>query len=78
MTADVVQGTDMRMVQTGDGSCFPFESLSPFRLLSWLLRKNLDSNDSVEAGIERSIDLAHAAASGQAEYRIRTKPTAEQ
>ena len=51
----------MRMVQTGDRLCFALESLAQFSSVCKMSRKDLDGNDSIEAGITGFVNLAHSA-----------------
>src|SRR5579863_3815331 len=51
----------MGMVQTGDGLCFPLESLAQFSAIGEVHRKNLYGNNSIETGIAGLVHLAHSA-----------------
>jgi hypothetical protein len=41
--------------------CFTFEAFATFRVIRNVLRKNLDGDGTIQARINRAIDLAHAA-----------------
>ena len=61
MLADVVQRTDVRVIQRGDGARFTVEALPELRIGCELRGENLDGDDAVEPRIAGPIDLAHAA-----------------
>src|SRR5258708_11403579 len=52
---DVMQRTDVRMIQRGDSSCLASETLGE------LLTGNFDGHDAVKTRVERLVHLAHAA-----------------
>jgi hypothetical protein len=49
------------MVQAGDGFCFALESLAQFRAPGEMGGKNLDGDNSIEAGVPGAINFAHSA-----------------
>src|SRR5229473_1446019 len=52
---DVVECADVRMIQRGNGARLALEALAEFVL------KDLDGDDAVQARVESTIHLAHAA-----------------
>ena len=59
--ADIVQCTDMRMVQRRNDSGFAFEAVAKCRFACERLPEDLDSNCSIEPSVLRTVNLAHAA-----------------
>lgn len=59
--ADVVDVTDVRVIQGGEGLGLALEPLLQFGIGRDVLRQNFDRDSAVEAGIVGLIDLAHAA-----------------
>ena len=59
--ADIVQGTDVGMVQASDDLRFAFEPCAPVGIGTDLGREYLDGHAAVEAGIAGPIDFTHAA-----------------
>ena len=73
LTADVVQGADVRVVDLGDGARLALEALARFRVVGHAGRKHLDRDEAVEAGIARPEDLAHPARAQRLENLVRTE-----
>ena len=48
------------MIQAGDRFCLALESLAQFGAIRKMSRKNLNGDNSVEAGIAGFIDLTHS------------------
>ncbi len=61
LMADVVQGADIRIVQTGDGARLNLEPLATFGAARQLCGQDLDSDGAVQAGIAGAVDFAHTA-----------------
>ena len=59
--ADVVQGADVGMVQSGDRLGFALEPLAQVGIRADMVRQHFDGHRAVEAGVDRLVDLAHAA-----------------
>ena len=59
VTADVVQGTDVRVIELRDCSGFLFEPAASIRVLRRQARQDLQGDDPPEAGIASAIDFAH-------------------
>ena len=58
---DVVERTDVRMVQRGDGARFSLKALTQLRVRCHLGGEHLDRNHPVEPRVARAIHLAHPA-----------------
>jgi hypothetical protein len=58
---DVVEGTDVRMVQLRDRSRLALETDAQLFVAGEFGRKDLDRDAAIEARIARAIDLAHSA-----------------
>ena len=69
--ADVVDLTDVRVVESGDGAGFPSES---FRVL---LGGNLESDHPVEAGVASLIDHTHPTGADLRENFVGSKRIAD-
>ena len=74
LMADVVQYTDVRMIQTGDGFGFTLEALLVGGIGRKPRRKNLDGHHTFQPGIPSAIHFAHAARAQRPDNLIRTKP----
>ena len=61
MPAEVVDDTDMGMIERSNRLRLSFESRLRFRCLGDVIEQYLDSNRTIETGIMRPVDLAHAA-----------------
>ncbi len=61
LLSDVVQGADVGVVETGDGSCFSLKAFPQFGSLLEMLGKDLEGDLSVQAAVFGEIDFAHAA-----------------
>jgi hypothetical protein len=61
MLADIVQGTDVRVTQAGNGLRFALEAGTAVGIGTGLGWKDLDGNRAVEAGVAGAVHLAHAA-----------------
>ncbi len=61
LLADVVQDTDVGMVETGDRSGFALKSFSQLRLVSKMRGQDLDGNSAVQASITGLVDFSHSA-----------------
>jgi len=58
--ADVMEGADVRMVQTGDRARLSLETLAKIRITGEVCGENLDRYRAIETGIFGLIDLTHA------------------
>jgi hypothetical protein len=59
--ADVVHGTDVRMIERGDGARLALELAPGLGLRAGRRGQNLDRDGPAQTGVVRSIDLAHPA-----------------
>ena len=73
LMANVIEHTDVRMIEAGDGFGFPFEALLVNGIIRNLRGKNLDRDGAVEARIARAKDFAHAARTQRGDNFIRTE-----
>ena len=65
--ADVVQGTDVRMIQRGDGMSFPLEALAE------LLGADFDRYSAVKPRVPRLVDFTHATGANGCEDLVRAE-----
>src|SRR5260370_599066 len=56
-----VEDADVRMIQAGDGPCFPLESFAQFGTICKLRRQNLDGDDAVQPRVAGAVHLTHPA-----------------
>ena len=61
LTSDVIQRTDVGMVQLRDRPGFPLEPLLPFWTVSEVRREHFDGDGSIEARVDGFVDLTHPA-----------------
>jgi len=61
LVADIVERTDVRMIQCGDRACFAIESFAQGRITRDSRWQYLDGDGTIESRIARPIHLAHAA-----------------
>ena len=61
LPAYVVQRADVGMIQAGDGFGLALEALPAHRIVREMRRKNLDGDRTVQARVQRPINLAHSA-----------------
>ena len=60
MHAKLVDSENVRMIETGDSSCFADEALHPFRIGGDFGRQQFDRDSAIQlAGILGKIHLAH-------------------
>ena len=71
--ADVVDGTDVRIVQRGNHTRFVLEALPRFRIIRERAAEDLDGDRAIEPGVTRAVDLAHAARAKRGDDLVRTK-----
>ena len=57
----IVNGGDIRVVESGEHACFPLQPLDAVRMTGKGLGQDLDGAFAVELVVERPVDLAHAA-----------------
>jgi len=65
MLADVVEGKDLRMAQSGDGPGFLLEPAEALRIGGKRRREDLDCDIPAQAGVAGSIHFTHAAGADQ-------------
>ena len=61
LVADIVQGADVGMVETGNGVGFTTEARQPLRITGEVFRKDLDGDGPSETGVGSLVDFAHPA-----------------
>src|ERR1700722_12230231 len=61
LAANVIEGANIWMVETGYGAGFAFKTLAHFRRIRQMLRQNFQRDGAVEPGVFRTINFAHAA-----------------
>jgi hypothetical protein len=77
----VVERTDARMVELGDGSRLPMEALLPLSALGILgeaFRQNLDRHGPVQADVPRFVDVSHASRADLLEDLVMRERAADQ
>jgi hypothetical protein len=65
LPSDVVEGADMRMIQSRDAAGFPFEALAQLTRRRHVRGKHLDGHGAIEPRIASAVDLSHAARAEQ-------------
>src|SRR5205809_7520304 len=73
MATDVVDSTDVRIVQRGNRARFVLEALPRFRIGCERACEHLDGDGAIEPGVTRAVDLAHAARAQRRDDFVRTK-----
>ena len=76
LPADVVEDTDVGVVEGGDGAGLTLEALPQRRAPGEVGGKDLDGDGPVEARVPRAIDLAHAAGAERSGDLVRAEPRA--
>ena len=74
--ADVVQRTDVGVLQPGDGARFALEALAEAGVPRSVARRDLDGDPAVEPGVARPVHLSHAAGAERRFDDIRTERAA--
>src|SRR5262245_8332421 len=74
--ANVVDGTDVRVVQRGDRPCFTLKPLARDLGAGQLSRQQLDRDLAFESRVARPIDFAHAAGADAGDDLVRAEPSA--
>ena len=64
---------DVRMVQRREGLGFACESSEPFGVTREESRQNFDRDVTIELGVPRAIDLAHATGANQRDDFVRAE-----
>ena len=72
-TADIVERTDVRVVQARNRASFLLEPLAKLGTLREMRRKHLDGDAAIEAGVFGLVDLPHAAGANGLDNFIRTE-----
>jgi hypothetical protein len=62
VSTDVVEVTDVRVVESGDRARLPFEAQTRLRVGDSIGRNHFDRDGAIEPGIPRAVDLTHPAA----------------
>jgi hypothetical protein len=57
----VVEGADVRMIQTGNGFCFALKSLAQFGAVGEMSGKNFNRDGAIEARVAGFVHFAHSA-----------------
>ena len=73
---DVVQLTDVRMVQGRDRPRFVFESPQAIRVIGDRRREHLDGDRAIEPRVAGFVDLAHPACAKERDDFVRAEPRA--
>jgi hypothetical protein len=60
---EIVQGTDIRMIERGDRSRLALEAFAQSRVARHACAEDLDGNNAIESRVHGAIDLAHSAGS---------------
>ncbi len=60
LLADVMERADVRMVQAGGRLGFPLEPLAQIGIVGDVRQEHLDGDGTIQAGVERLVDLPHA------------------
>ena len=76
LVADIVQGADVRMVQTGNGLGFTTEAGQPLRITREMFRKDLDGDGPSETSVGSLVDFTHPAHTDEADDLIWTQARA--
>jgi hypothetical protein len=61
LRADIEEGTDIGMIQRGDGFGFPFEAELARGIGGKMCGENFNSNGAVETRVASAVDFAHTA-----------------
>ena len=70
LLSNVMERADVRMIQTGDRSGLPFESLLEIGVVGQMGRQNLDGHGAVEAGVLGFINFTHPTGSDERENLV--------
>src|SRR5579864_395662 len=73
LSAHVVEMTDVRVAERGDGTGFAIEALSGFDVAGKMFWQNLDGYNSVQPGIARPVHFSHTARAERRDNFIRTE-----
>jgi len=71
--ANVIEHTDMRVIQTGNRFGFALEALLENWIMGKLRRQNLDGHSSIESRVASAKHFAHAPGAERGDDLIRTK-----
>jgi hypothetical protein len=61
LMANIMEHTDVRMIQAGNGFRFAFEALPANRVRGQVSWENFDGDSTVEPSVSCAIDLSHPA-----------------
>src|SRR6266498_790929 len=73
VSADIVDGQNVWMIECGSGASFLLEPSQPIRVQSERGGQELDRDFTIQAGIARAVDLAHTACANLADNRVMSK-----
>ena len=73
---DVVDLTDVRMIQRGNRTCLPLEAPNAIRVGRQVIRQHFDRDVTTEACVARAKDLTHATGPDGAHDFVRTQAAA--
>src|SRR5450631_1817273 len=73
LMADVMQGTDVGMVQRRNHPRFAIETVLGLRVVGKMGRQNLDGNGAVKAGVAGTVDFSHSASAKGSEDFVRSE-----
>ena len=59
---NVVDGADVRVIQSGGGARFPLETFEGLRIFRDVVRKKFQGDETTELGVFGLVDHAHSAA----------------
>ena len=76
--SNVVQHADLGMTQRGRRLCLSLEPVAQARVVAKVRREYLDGDRAMQAGVGRTVDLAHAAGPQPRVDSIRSKLAADQ
>ena len=71
VAADVVDGTDVRIVQRGNRARFLLEALPRFRIRGERAGQHLDRDRAIEPDVARAVDLAHPSSTKRSDDFVR-------
>ena len=76
VSANVVDGADVRVVERGNGARFLLETAPRFRVAGERASQDFDGNGAIEPRITGAKDLAHSAFAKRSNDLVRTEPSA--
>ena len=73
--ANVVQATDMWMIERSNRASLAFEPLSSCGIGGKMLGQHLDGDDAIQTGVARLVDFAHSPGADQPDDFVGAKPS---